>query len=109
MSKFPRLMFQLSLALAMLAAAAQSFAVEIVAHRGESADAPENTLAAFKLAWERGVRAVELDVHLTKDDRLVVIHDADTKRTAGEKHVVKESLMEDLRQFDVGKWKNPRW
>lgn len=103
------LTFRFSLVLGLAATAANLPAVEVVAHRGESADAPENTLAAFKLAWERGVRAVELDVHLTKDDRLVVIHDADTKRIAGENRVVKESLLEDLRKLDVGKWKNPRW
>jgi glycerophosphoryl diester phosphodiesterase len=103
------LSLRISFGLGFLAAAVNLSAIEIVAHRGESADAPENTLAAFKLAWERGVRAVELDVHLTKDDRLVVIHDADTKRTAGEKHVVKSTQMEDLRKFDVGKWKDARW
>jgi glycerophosphoryl diester phosphodiesterase len=86
-----------------------SSAVEFIAHRGESHDAPENTLAAFRLAWESNVRAVELDVHLTKDDRLVVIHDADTKRTAGEKRVVKESLFNDLRHLDVGRWKDVHW
>ena len=57
--------------------------VEFIAHRGESADAPENTLAAFRLAWERKVSAIELDVHLTKDGRLAVCHDFDTKRTTG--------------------------
>lgn len=49
--------------------------VEFVGHRGESADAPENTLAAFNLAWSRGVKAIELDVHLTRDGVLVVTHD----------------------------------
>ena len=49
--------------------------VEISAHRGESADAPENTMAAFRLAWKRNDDAIELDVHLTKDGKLVVVHD----------------------------------
>jgi glycerophosphoryl diester phosphodiesterase len=46
----------------------------IIAHRGESHDAPENTLAAIELAWGRGADAVEIDVHLTKDNKVVVIH-----------------------------------
>src|SRR5690606_29291607 len=57
--------------------------VEYIAHRGESADAPENTLAAFLLAWERDVPAIELDVHQAADGELVVIHDATTERTTG--------------------------
>jgi len=57
--------------------------VDLIAHRGESADAPENTMAAFRLAWERKVPAIELDVHLTRDGALIVSHDANTKRTTG--------------------------
>jgi glycerophosphoryl diester phosphodiesterase len=60
-----------------------SLPVEIVAHRGESHDAPENTLAAINLAWQRGVQSVEIDVHLTKDGKLITIHDADTLRVTG--------------------------
>lgn len=80
-----------------------------VAHRGESADAPENTLAAFNLAWQRGVPAIELDVHLTADDRLIVIHDASTKRTTGVDLLVKDSTLEQLRPLDAGSWKGPEW
>lgn len=83
--------------------------VEFIAHRGESADAPENTLASVNLAWERGVEAVEIDVHLTADDRLVVIHDANTRRTAGVDRVVRESTLADLHGLDVGSWKGARW
>ena len=55
--------------------------VEIIAHRGESYDAPENTLASFNLAWKRGgADACELDIHLTSDGKLIVIHDPDTFR-----------------------------
>lgn len=84
-------------------------AVEIIAHRGASADAPENTMAAFRLAWEQGIPAIELDVHLTKDNRLVVIHDANTKRTASVDKTIKKSTLDELRDVDVGQWKNPRW
>lgn len=83
--------------------------VGLVSHRGESADAPENTLAAFNLAWERKVPAIELDVHLTKDGKLICVHDADTKRTAGVQKVIKESTAEELQQLDVGSWKNKKY
>lgn len=83
--------------------------VELIAHRGESADAPENTLAAVKLAWERGVPSVEIDVHLTRDDSLAVIHDADTRRTTGVQRVVRESTLAELRALDAGRWKGARW
>lgn len=87
----------------------ESHIVEFIAHRGESADAPENTLAAFKLAWDRGVPAIELDVHLTSDDRLVVIHDATTKRTTGVDLTVKELTFEQLQSLDAGSWKGEQW
>ncbi|WP_435016517.1 glycerophosphodiester phosphodiesterase [Tundrisphaera sp. TA3] len=83
--------------------------VEWVAHRGESADAPENTLSAFRLAWERGVKAIELDVHLAKDGTLIVCHDADTRRTTGERHAIKESTREQLKGLDAGSWKDPKF
>jgi glycerophosphoryl diester phosphodiesterase len=83
--------------------------VEFIGHRGESADAPENTLAAFRLAWERGVKAIELDVHLTRDGELIVSHDGDTKRTTGTPGAIKESTLEELRRLDAGRWKGPRW
>src|SRR5262245_45356940 len=73
-----------------------------VAHRGESADAPENTMAAFRLAWERNVDAIELDVHLTRDGKLIVSHDADTKRTTGTNKVIVQSTLDELRPLDAG-------
>lgn len=102
------------LAAALLAPVAHSGAasaqkVELIAHRGESADAPENTLASVNLAWEREVPAVEIDVHLTRDDRLVVIHDANTKRTTGVDRAVKESTLADLEGLDAGRWKGAGW
>jgi glycerophosphoryl diester phosphodiesterase len=80
--------------------------VEFTAHRGESHDAPENTMAAFKLAWERGDAAAELDIHLTQDGKLIVCHDADTKRTAGAQAAIKSQTAEGLRKLDVGSWKS---
>ena len=81
----------------------------IIAHRGESHLAPENTLAAVKLAWELGSQIVEIDIHLTADGQLAVIHDADTKRTGDKTLVVKDVTMEQLRQIDVGQKKDARW
>ncbi|MGK7396796.1 MAG: glycerophosphodiester phosphodiesterase [Candidatus Cyclobacteriaceae bacterium M3_2C_046] len=80
--------------------------IAIIAHRGASYDAPENTLAAVNLAWQRNADAVEVDVHLSKDNRVMVIHDKTTGRTAGEDLIVKESGSELLRQLEVGSWKD---
>lgn len=73
----------------------------IVAHRGASKEAPENTIPAFTLAWKQGADAVEGDFHLTADGYIVCIHDKDTKRVADRKLVVAESSLEDLRKLDV--------
>ena len=81
----------------------------ITGHRGASHDAPENTLAAFQLAWEQGADAVEGDFYLTADSHIVCIHDADTLRTAGIKKIVAKTTLDELRQLDAGAWKNPRF
>jgi glycerophosphoryl diester phosphodiesterase len=83
--------------------------VEFVSHRGESADAPENTMPAFDLAWERGVKAIELDVHLSRDGVLVVSHDADTKRTTGVERKIKDSTWDELKDLDAGRWKDEKF
>ena len=74
----------------------------IVAHRGASRDAPENTIPAFELAWRQGADAIEGDFRLTKEGEIVCIHDKDTKRVAGRKLVVGESTLSELRELDVG-------
>ena len=81
----------------------------IVAHRGASSQAPENTLAAFELAWRRGADAIEGDFRLTRDGEIVCIHDADTGRVAAERLVVAESTLAELRRLDVGAWRGARW
>jgi len=88
----------------------QLSAVEIIAHRGASHDAPENTVAAIKLAWEQGADGSEFDVYLSSDQQIVVIHDKDTQRTGGgvEKLVAKSTLAE-LQQVDVGLWKDAKY
>lgn len=84
-------------------------ATEIVAHRGYSAKAPENTVAAFKAAWEVGTDACELDLYLTKDGKIAVIHDKDTKRTTGVANVVAETALADLKKLDAGSWKGSEY
>lgn len=67
-----------------------------LSHRGESDDAPENTLAAFKLAMDRDSDGIELDVRLTADKQLVIVHDADLKRVAGCDLTVSDSTLAEL-------------
>ena len=81
-------------------------AVEIIAHRGASHDAPENTLAAVNLGWKRNADAVEVDVFLSKDNRIVAIHDKNTKRTTGHDGLVREMTWPELRKLEAGGWKD---
>ena len=78
--------------------------VHVIAHRGAPAYAPENTLAAFKKAIALRSDILELDVHQTKDLRLVVIHDATVDRTTNGKGRVKDLTFEELHQLDAGSW-----
>jgi glycerophosphoryl diester phosphodiesterase len=96
-------------ALLFLLAPAALPAPLIVAHRGASHEAPENTLPAFKLAWQQGADAVEGDFHLTRDGEIICIHDYDTKRVTGVKRVVKDSTLAELRALDAGAWFKPAW
>ena len=76
----------------------------IMSHRGESQDRPENTMAAFRLAFERGVDGVECDVYCTSDNVPVIIHDSTTGRTAGSgtNLTVTASTWDDLKDVRVG-------
>ncbi|MEO8350498.1 MAG: subclass B1 metallo-beta-lactamase [Chthoniobacteraceae bacterium] len=85
------------------------FATQIVAHRGASHDAPENTVSAFKVAWEQAADAIELDIYLTKDGRIAVLHDPTTKRTAGVDRKIEDQTLEELRTLDAGVWKGAHW
>jgi glycerophosphoryl diester phosphodiesterase len=83
--------------------------VEIIAHRGASYDAPENTLESVQLGWEQGADAVEVDVYLSSDGHIVAHHDETTKKIAGvDRRVVGQTLAE-LQQLDVGLWKGAKW
>ena len=75
-----------------------------IAHRGGLAYAPENTLAAIKNAIKIGADYVEIDVHLSKDGEVVVIHDDTLDRTTDGTGLVREKTMKDLMRLDVGRW-----
>jgi len=81
----------------------------IIGHRGASHDAPENTLAAFRLAFEQGADGIEADFRLTRDHRIVCMHDRTSARTAGVRIPVEDASLEELGRLDVGTWKGERW
>jgi len=83
--------------------------VSIIAHRGASYLAPENTVSSAGLAWEKGADAVEVDIYLTKDNKVICIHDSNTKRTTGEDHKVSETDSEVLRTLDAGSFKDKKY
>lgn len=74
----------------------------IVAHRGASGTAPENTLAAFQQALDIGVGALEMDVHLSRDGEVVVIHDATVDRTTNGTGNVSDLTLSQLKKLDAG-------
>ena len=82
---------------------------EIIAHRGAAHAAPENTLAAFKLAFEQNADGIEADFHLTKDGKIVCIHDANAKRTSGKDYVIADSTLSELKELDFGSWRGKDW
>lgn len=86
-----------------------AFAQQVIAHRGASFDAPENTLAAFRLAWQQGADGIEGDFYLTSDGEIVCLHDPDTGRTGDRKLSVGQSTLEELRTVDVGASKGDKF
>lgn len=81
----------------------------IIAHRGASGAAPENTLASFRAALETGATALELDVHRTADGEIVVIHDATVDRTTDGAGRVSEMTLDAIRRLDAGSWRGPEF
>ena len=76
----------------------------VVGHRGAPSRAPENTLASFEAALAIGVDAIELDVHLSRDGHLVVIHDQNLARTTNGRGLVHEHTLSELKALDAGGW-----
>ncbi len=81
----------------------------IIAHRGASLEAPENTLSAFRRALDLGVDAVETDVHLSSDGELVVLHESTLDRTTDGHGLVKNHSLAALRRLDAGRWFDERF
>ena len=81
----------------------------ICAHRGANSEFPENTVPAFERAVAQNVAMVELDVRLTKDKQLVVLHDWTVNRTSNGKGNVFEMTFDELRALDFGAWKDPKF
>lgn len=80
-----------------------------VAHRGASGSAPEHTFPAYDLALDLGADGLELDVHMTSDDVLVVLHDATLDRVARRPGFVADTTLRDLKAVDAGDWFGPGW
>ncbi len=76
----------------------------IIGHRGAKGIAPENSLYGFKKAIELGIDGIELDVHLTKDRKLIVIHDMDLQRLAGLRIPIKQFTFKELKEYDISKF-----
>lgn len=76
----------------------------IFAHRGASGYYPENTMLAFTKAVEMGATGIETDVHMTKDGKLVLIHDHSLERTCGVRGLIKDFYLEEIKQMDAGSW-----
>lgn len=83
--------------------------MRLIAHRGASGYAPENTKVAFKIALEMGATAMELDVRETSDSRIVVLHDESLKRTAGLRAMVGEVPYTQVSTLDAGSWFDRRF
>ncbi|MHA1908425.1 MAG: glycerophosphodiester phosphodiesterase [Candidatus Thorarchaeota archaeon] len=79
----------------------------IMAHRGDSAATPENTLLSLRRAVEIGVDFLETDVRLTKDDELVLFHDDDLMRTTGKQGTIRDNTLDELKQIDFGSTFSP--
>ncbi|MGT2666079.1 glycerophosphodiester phosphodiesterase [Streptococcus rifensis] len=82
---------------------------KIIAHRGSKSNRPENTIIAFQEALRVGADGIELDVHMTKDGQLVVIHDESVDRTTSGRGLVRKMTLADLKQFDAGSWFSPEF
>jgi glycerophosphoryl diester phosphodiesterase len=78
-------------------------------HRGNADECPENTLVSFRSAIELGVDVLECDVHRTEDGGLAVIHDHLLDRTTNGSGLVRDHTMAELKRFDAGSWKDPRF
>jgi glycerophosphoryl diester phosphodiesterase len=78
--------------------------MQVIAHRGATGRAPENTLAAFRLAADLGAQAIETDLRLTRDGHVVLMHDDTLQRTTSGRGPVTAKTLDELRELDAGSW-----
>lgn len=83
--------------------------IRIIGHRGCSSEAPENTAASIRLAWEQGADGVEFDILMTRDGQAVVHHDLSLLRTTGRDAQVADLSLAEIVALDAGSWKGPAW
>ncbi|MDD2600275.1 MAG: glycerophosphodiester phosphodiesterase family protein [Kiritimatiellae bacterium] len=83
--------------------------IRFISHRGESLDAPENTMAAFRLAVERQTAGFECDVYLTADNEIVCLHDLTLERTTDGSGKPGDFTLDELKKLDAGSWKAPQF
>src|ERR1700750_495359 len=105
-----RFIFRISAVFLLMDALVSTAAAQlIIGHRGASHDAPENTIASYKLAIEQGADGFEGDYWLAADGHILDLHDADTKRVAGKKLSITKDSFDELRGLDIGSWKDSKW
>ncbi|MDD2348385.1 MAG: glycerophosphodiester phosphodiesterase family protein [Kiritimatiellae bacterium] len=83
--------------------------MRFISHRGESMDAPENTMAAFRLSQERGVFGFECDIYTTSDNEIICLHDVTLDRTTDGSGKPGDFTLAELRKLDAGLWKNEKF
>lgn len=83
--------------------------VKIIAHRGFSGRFPENTIIAFQKAIELGVEEIEFDIKISKDEKLILLHDETVDRTTNGKGKISEMNLREIRELDTGSWFNPEY
>jgi glycerophosphoryl diester phosphodiesterase len=81
----------------------------IFAHRGAAGQAPENTLASFRLALEQHCDVIELDIHLSKDNQIVVCHDESVTRTSNGSGLIRGMTAAEIKKLDAGSWFDPKF
>jgi glycerophosphoryl diester phosphodiesterase len=81
----------------------------VIGHRGDNKSSPENTRISYENAIKNGAKFVEMDLHLTKDKKIVLMHDDTVKRTTGKTGKVSDYLRDDIIKLDAGSWKDPKY
>lgn len=87
----------------------ENVTAELIAHRGFVSEAPENTMSAFRLAVKKGYSSIECNLHMTKDNVPVILHDSTINRTSNEKGKISSFTYSQVRELDFGNWKSPEY